>query len=129
MHNSELINDEKSIDILKELFSILNIKFSELDELVNIELERNDILKQEVSDYFQKYQSNLKSLGYKTGNLTSLHKNNTIKQKWPGINMLRQILKCNQLQLKPFVKSNGYDKSTGKKNTVRYYIIKKLQII
>ena len=119
-------NTNNSVElILKEMLSQINIKFDTIDELVDTEILRSDILSEEICNYFQKYQKTLKTLGYKTGTLTSLHKNNYVKQKWPAINMLRQLLKCNNLHMKPFVKSDGYDKSSGKKKTIRYFIIKK----
>ena len=38
-----------------------------------------------------------------------------INKKNLGINILRQILKCNYLKMTPKVVSHGYDKTTGKK--------------
>ena len=37
--------------------------------------------------------------------------------------MLRQILKCNNIKLKPFNVCNGYNKSTGNKIVKRFYKI------
>ena len=37
--------------------------------------------------------------------------------------MVRQILKCNNLKLKPMLICRGYNKSTGKKIIERYYQI------
>ena len=119
------MNNEK-LSILKEMLKIIDVKFDSLEELIDIEILRNDLLSNEVVDHFLKYQDNIKKLGYKTGNLTSLHKNNKLKQSWPSINILRQLLKCNQLHLKPYIKSNGYDKNNGKKKIIRYFIIKRI---
>ena len=55
--------------------------------------------------------------------LTCLHSNSNNKQKFPGINMFRQILKENNFDMKPNVYSNGYCKITGKKNVIRSFII------
>jgi len=106
-----------------------NINFVNIKDLINIELERNSFLTPEVVEHFQKFKNEFKNLGYKTGKLTSLHKNNLVKQKFPAINMLRQLLKCNNLLLKPLIKSNGYDKISGRKNTIRYFIIKEKESI
>tara|TARA_B100000524_G_scaffold348190_1_gene251963 strand:+ start:5237 stop:5611 length:375 start_codon:yes stop_codon:yes gene_type:complete len=119
--------NENIVNILKDMLSILGIEFTNLENLIDTELLRTDIIRQEVFNHFQNQQEKLKDLGYKTGNLTSLHKNNHMKQKWPAINMLRQVLKCNNLHLKPLIKSDGYDKTTGRKNTIRYYVITKLK--
>tara|TARA_B100001093_G_C26829845_1_gene1015637 strand:- start:1393 stop:1992 length:600 start_codon:yes stop_codon:yes gene_type:complete len=115
-------------ELLKKMLSYFNIKFTDINELINIEIERNRFLTPEIVEHFQKFKNEFKNLGYKTGKLTSLHKNNLIKQKFPAINMLRQLLKCNNLLLKPLIKSNGYDKITGRKNTIRYFIIKEKNI-
>ena len=49
-----------------------------------------------------------------------------MKQKNPGINLLRQVLKCNYLNMKPKVISHGYEKTSGKKITTRVFIIEKV---
>lgn len=118
--------DTKAIPILKEMLNIIGIKFENLNELINTEILRSDLLSADVLNHFDKFKDSIKSLGYKTGNLTSLHKNNKVKQSWPSINILRQLLKCNKLHLKPYVKSNGYDKENGKKKIIRYFIIKQM---
>ena len=41
-------------------------------------------------------------------------------QKFPALNMLRQICKCNGLKVYPFVISRGYDKVSGRKIIDRY---------
>ena len=66
--------DTKALPILQEMLSIIGIKFETLDELIDIEILRNDLLSLEVIHHFDKFKENMKSLGYKTGNLTSLHK-------------------------------------------------------
>ena len=116
-------------DLLKKMLLFFNINFVNIKDLINIELERNSFLTPEVVEHFQKFKNEFKNLGYKTGKLTSLHKNNLVKQKFPAINMLRQLLKCNNLLLKPLIKSNGYDKISGRKNTIRYFIIKEKESI
>ena len=63
---------------------------------------------------------------YNSAYLTCLHQNAEEKQKNLGINILRQILKCNYLKMTPKVISHGYDKATGKKIVSRIYLIQKL---
>ena len=55
--------------------------------------------------------------------LNCLHKNSLSKQRYPAVNMLRQILKCNNIKLKPFNVCQGYNKSTGNKIVKRFYKI------
>ena len=63
---------------------------------------------------------------YKSSKLTCLHKNSANKQKFPVINFIRQVLKCNNLYLKPLVLCRGYNKNNGKKIIDRYFKIIKI---
>jgi len=121
---SEVTN--QGTDLIKEMLTVLQIKFELIDELDGVIIERDLLLVEEVSKHLLSFQDKIKNSGYKTGTLTSLHKNNNDKQKWPEVNILRQLLKCNGIKLKPFIKSNGYDKKTGKKNVIRYYRFEKI---
>jgi hypothetical protein len=51
---------------------------------------------------------------YNTGMLTCLHSNAEEKQKYPNLNLLRQILKMNGYKLNPIIRCSGYT-NTGKK--------------
>ena len=62
---------------------------------------------------------------YNSAYLTCLHDNSIYKQKFPVINLVRQILKCNFLLMTPKVVSNGYEKVTGKKLVTRIFVIEK----
>ena len=115
--------EKGGFEILRDMFKFMNIHINELKDLIGIEIERDLILTNEVSHHLLSYQKKIKESGYKTGTLTSLHKNNNNKQKWPEINIVRQLLKCNKLKLQPFVKSNGYDKQSGKKKVIRWFRI------
>ena len=121
----KIINIITPFTLLQELLGHLNITFDTLEGLVNIELERDRLLLPEIEHKFNSYQDKLKYVGYKSSKLTSLHKNNTAVQKFPAIDMLRQILKCNGLWLRPKVVSYGY-LASGVKLTKRYFIIQKI---
>ena len=62
---------------------------------------------------------------YSSGSLTSLQKTAKENQKWPLLNLVRQILKSNNFKMDPIRKSNGYTKE-GKKKYLRFFIIKKI---
>ena len=123
--SNNLLND-KSTDIniiLKNMLNFLKIKYNKIDELIGKEIDRDDLLTKNIIEYYQTFQHDLKLGGFSTGKLTSLHKNNLTKQKFPAINMLRQVLKCKKMWLKPRVESKGYNKKTGKKFVKRSFII------
>ena len=115
------------IGLIKDMLKVMFIEFDTLDDLEGKVIERDVLLMENVSKHLLSFQDKIKESGYKTGTLTSLHKNNNSKQKWPEVNILRQLLKCNGIKLRPFTKSNGYDKKTGKKNVIRYYRFEKLE--
>ena len=57
--------------------------------------------------------------------LTSLQENAETKQRFPLINIVRQLLKAKYSHMEPIRKANGYEKS-GKKLYKRYFLIKKI---
>lgn len=63
-----------------------------------------------------------------SSSLTSLHKNAKQEQKWPLLNLVRQILKTYNYTMKPTRKAAGYTKD-GKKKYKRFFIIDKLKTI
>ena len=58
--------------------------------------------------------------------LTCLQETAEAQQKWPLLNLVRQVLKACSYKLDPIRKSDGYTKD-GKKKYKRYFIIKKLK--
>ena len=55
--------------------------------------------------------------------LTSLQKNSDCKQKFPLLNLVRQILNVYGYKMTPIKKSNGY--VNGTKKYIRYFLINK----
>jgi len=85
-----------------------------------------DILIYNNDNNYEKMWSELPNIKkiYSSSSLTSLQNNATLTQKWPMLNLIRQILKVNGYSMDPIRKSDGYDK-TGKKLYKRYFLIKK----
>ena len=115
-----------NIEILKMLLFPLNINFNSIEDLYNIEICRDKLLNLEIKKIYLIKINNIKNL-YKSSKLTSLHGNSNIKQKHPQINLLRQILKCNMIKMKPKIISLGYNKINGKKMIKRSYILEKIE--
>ena len=67
-----------------------------------------------------------KTPNFSSSTLTCLHRDAEKKQKWPLLNLVRQILKVKYYRMKPYRKSAGKDAS-GKKKYVRYFLIEKLK--
>ena len=107
-------------DIILSLLKIINIDIDSLDKLNNCNIERDLLMDEDVIEQYYKFIPKLKEF-YNSDELTCLHKNSLQKQKFPAINMLRQILKASGFLLKPKVVCLGY---VGKdKITKRYFII------
>lgn len=118
-------NDNNSINSIKKLLNFIDISFNNLVELIGLKIERDSLLRHDIVNYYNTQQEYIKSNGYRSSKLTSLHENNKMKQSFPAVNMLRQLLKCNGYYLKPYVRSIGYDNVKGYKKVKRYYIIEK----
>ena len=120
-------------DILMiELFKILKKDIAKdvnknIDKrmLCNIIIDQEELKDSEIIVKFRKLIPKFKKF-YNSNMLNCLHKNSGDKQKFPAVNMLRQILKCNNLKLTPFVVSNGYDRTNGRKKVIRKYKIEYL---
>ena len=65
---------------------------------------------------------------FSSSTLTSLHKNAEESQKWPLINITRQILKQNNFKMVPIRKSDGLTPDKKKKYK-RFFQIQKLKQI
>ena len=114
--------ESKNLEILQKLFKPLKYNIQSINDIKNIELDRDSLLKPEINEEYSKIINECKEI-YKSSKLTSLHGNRENKQRNPSINLLRQILKCNSLKLEPKVTSLGYCKITGKKLVKRSFII------
>ncbi len=105
-----------------DLINMLGFNCQSFNDLYQISILRDDLLDPNI---YQKMSVVIPELRkcYNSNMLSCLHKNSNIKQKFPAINLIRQILKCNDLLLKPYIISQGYDKATGKKLITRYFRI------
>tara|TARA_B100001093_G_scaffold517331_1_gene598580 strand:+ start:363 stop:800 length:438 start_codon:yes stop_codon:yes gene_type:complete len=117
----------KKEEILKSLLNILGITYDTIDEIHGKDIDRDLLLENDIVKKLMILKPAIRNSGYKSGKLTSLHKNNESHQKFPGINMVRQVLKCNGYKLHPYVISLGYDQETGKKLTMRKFNIHKFE--
>ena len=108
-----------------ELFRLLGYHIYEQNDLLDVMIMRDKLLEKTTNKILLDKVPELKKV-YNTGYLSCLHDNSIYKQKWPAINLLRQILKCNFYHLTPKILSNGYDKLSGKKQVTRVFVIEKI---
>ena len=114
------------LNILQDLFNSININITSKLDLINIEIDRDILLEEPFYSFSINYKEIIKKKYnhiYKSNYYNFIHGNSNTKQKFPSINLLRQILKSNGLKLYPYYKSFGYD-INRKKIVQRYFIIK-----
>jgi hypothetical protein len=108
--------DEHSKTILKKLgidFTNSNDFFIPREQLLD------NILYNEIKILLPELRKELSS-----SSLTSLQQNAHKEQKWPLLNLVRQILNAYKYEMEPIRKSDGYTED-GVKKYKRYFQIKK----
>ena len=113
--------------IVKEFLNKCGIVFEDYKMLDGMLIPRDTLLSQEKYENIKEDLVKMKKM-YSSGALTALQKSAEAKQKWPLLNLVRQILKSNNYNMEPIRKSNGYTKE-GKKKYLRFFIIKKIKNI
>lgn len=106
-----------------EFLKVIDISIETLDALNHFEIPREKLLDIKRYNLAQEHILKFKDI-FSSSYLTSLQSNAAINQKWPLINLLRQILKGYGYQLKPKRKAAGYNKD-GIKLYKRVFIINK----
>ena len=108
---------------IKEILMAVDIDPDCLDgALIPRDMLINDLL-------YEKIQEKIPDLKKKFSSsyMTSLHKGAKDQQKWPLLNLIRQILHTYHYQMKPIRKSDGYTPQ-GVKKYKRFFLISKLRL-
>jgi len=111
---------------IKDFLNKCSIVFEEFDQLDGMMLPRDLLLSNDKYEFVKDDIEKMRKM-YSSGSMTSLQKNAVENQKWPLLNLVRQILKSNNFRMDPIRKSNGYTKG-GKKKYLRFFVIKKLKV-
>jgi hypothetical protein len=112
-------------DSIKNFLKLCNIVFEEENQLDGLLIPREVMLSEQTYEAVKEKIPELKKK-LSSSSLTSLHKNAKQEQKWPLLNLVRQILKTFNYNMKPIRKADGYTKD-GKKKYKRLFIIEKLK--
>ena len=110
-------NQQVILEFLKEC-EIVDKKEKTLE---NIYIKRDKLIAMELYEKMEKAIKKLKRK-FSTSSITSLQESAKQKQKWPLLNLIRQLLKINGFIMTPIRKSAGYNTS-GKKKYDRYFFI------
>ena len=111
--------DDESKTILK----IIGFEFEELKELEGLIIPRETLLSDSIYDKIKIKIPDLKK-NYSSSFMTSLQKNADKAQKWPLLNLVRQILNVYHYKMEPIRKADGYTLE-GVKKYRRFFQIKK----
>ena len=108
-----------SFDILKEI----GLKFESQDDLNSQMIPREFFIEPSQYNNIKDKIISLKSL-FSSSSMTCLHKNAFNKQRFPLLNLVRQILGMYYYKMTPVRKSDGYT-IDGIKKYKRYFLITK----
>ena len=114
-----------SEEVVKHFSNKCNVVFDDFNQLDGMNIPRETFLSTEVYESVKKDIEEIKKY-YSSGSMTALQKNASTTQKWPLLNLVRQILKTHNYLMHPVRKSNGYTKD-GKKKYLRFFTIKKIK--
>ena len=108
-----------------QILNIVSIDFQKLnDDSDQLIIYRDTLIDPEKYKVAREKIGELKKF-FSSSFLTSLQENAQKKQKWPLLNLVRQLLKVNMYEMKPIRKSDGYTKD-GKKKYIRFFLIQKV---
>ena len=109
----------------KKILNLSGIQFDSIYQLDNLLIEREIMMDYDLKKY-STVKDNIKDIKIivSSSNLTSLHENAQKKQRWPLLNLVRQILRYYNFDMIPIRKSDGYTLD-GVKKFKRYFHIQK----
>jgi hypothetical protein len=110
-------------NIVKEILHEIGIKFENEEQIIGILIPRENLLDTTKYENIKDKIPELKNV-FSSSALTSLQKDADKTQKWPLLNLIRQILAMYGFHLIPVRKSDGYTLD-GVKKFKRYFQIEK----
>ena len=109
----------------KVLLNIVGIYFNNIMELDGVFFPREQLLSDVKYEEVKKYIPELKKK-FSSSFMTSLQKKAETNQKWPLLNLVRQILLVYNYLLTPIRKCDGYTKDGVKKYKRFFKIVRKI---
>ena len=107
----------------KKIFATSGISFENISDLDGLMIPREQLLTDSKYDEIKKLIPELKKV-YSSSFMTGLQRNADKNQKWPLLNLIRQILNAYNYEMEPIRKSDGYTLE-GVKKYKRFFQIKK----
>jgi len=110
-------------DEIKSIFKIIGIESDDFNSLCGLTIPREILLSDDKYDEIKLIIPQLKKK-YSSSFMTSLQHNAEKSQKWPLLNLIRQILHVYGYKMEPIRKADGYTLD-GVKKYKRYFMIRK----
>ena len=110
-------------DEIKTIFKIIGLEINDFYQLNGLTISREILLSDDKYDEIKYIIPGLKKK-YSSSFMTSLQKNAEKYQKWPLLNLIRQILHVYGYCMEPIRKADGYTLE-GIKKYKRYFLFKK----
>jgi hypothetical protein len=108
---------------IKLIFKIVGLEVNHFEQLNGLTISREILLSDDKYDEAKFFIPDLKK-NYSSSFMTSLQKNADKSQKWPLLNLIRQILHVGGYKMEPIRKSDGYTLE-GVKKYKRFFLINK----
>ena len=109
-------------DLVVDILTTIGIKCDSISSLNGLTIPREVLLDTNKYEEIQEKVAKLKKY-LSSSSLTALQNTAGFVQKWPLLNLARQLLKTYHLAMDPIRKSDGYDQD-GKKKYRRFFIIR-----
>ncbi len=119
--------DNTSVPDCKIILNHVGIYFNSIAELEGIFFPREQLLSETKYEVVKQYIPELKKK-FSSTFMTSLQKKAETNQKWPLLNLIRQILLVYKYHLTPIRKCDGYTPDGVKKYKRFFKIVRKIKI-
>ena len=117
---------EKREEVIISFFKELGLPITKLTEIEGTLITREMLLNDDKYNSIKNHIPQLKKI-FSSTFLTSLQKTAQKNQKWPLLNLTRQIFTQLGYNMVPHRKSDGKD-ATGKKKYKRFFIVEKTKV-
>lgn len=111
--------------LVMSIFATIGVQCKDLKELDGQLVPREVFLDAARYERVQPKLASLKKF-LSSSALTSLQNTAGLVQRWPSINLARQLLKIYDYSMEPVRRSDGYD-DDGKKRYRRYFLIRRVR--
>jgi hypothetical protein len=108
---------------IKNIFFIIGLTIEKINDFEGMYIQRDELLSDLKYNEIKKLIPDLKKK-YSSSFMTSLQKNADKCQKWPLLNLVRQILNFYNYKMTPIRKSDGYTLD-GIKKYKRFFLVTK----